>query len=145
MMALRLITYINNLTIVTQTNKIARWFLKKMIICKIMKAFLLWRLFLYLSSVIANIVKTDTGTCVRWIRISEPAWCRKMYVYIYLCLQYIVIFVWIGLHFENQPGNLMWEHVFRSARTSWITFVSPSVRPFARPSARKIWISCISL
>ena len=31
--------------------------------------------------------------------------------------------------------------IFRSARTSWITFV----RPFVRPSARKIWISCIAL
>ena len=30
---------------------------------------------------------------------------------------------------------------FRSARTSWITFVLSS----ARPSARKIWISCIAL
>ena len=31
--------------------------------------------------------------------------------------------------------------IFRSARTSWITFV----RPPARPCARKIWISCIAL
>ena len=31
--------------------------------------------------------------------------------------------------------------IFRSARTSWITFV----RPFVRSSARKIWISCIAL
>ena len=31
--------------------------------------------------------------------------------------------------------------IFRSARTSWITFVSSSVRPWAQ----KIWISCIAL
>ena len=50
---------------------------------------------------------------------------------------------WCGLKHEPlfRTKHGWTSSLFRSARTSWITFVSPSARPWAQ----KIWISCIAL
>ena len=44
-------------------------------------------------------------------------------------------------HMKFQEDSAKVYPVFRSARTSWNTFVRPSVRPWAQ----KIWINCTAL
>ena len=78
------------------------------------------------------------------VRTAEPPFLTPFHI----CLVYAEFTVYWWGQVCSSPFRIIQNfrysqlpELFRSARTSWITFVSSPVRPWAR----KIWISCIAL